>query len=783
MKNDGSDTLKNAANHAGWKASKEPSFDENMLTACAKISSERYQAFVENIEEGVYEVDIDGNFLYFNPSFCRIFGYPPAEIQFHHFSKFLDEEQTKEAFRTFNRVYQTEQGVADLVWRIIARNGSARIVELSANLIRNREGQKIGFRGIARDITEKFEAQESLKKSERRYRTLLDFVPYPIVVYTLDGRVSYINPAFTEIFGWTLNELAGKTIPNVPPGLEGETGEIIERLLRERMILRHETKRLTKDGRILDVVFRAALYAEREDNPSGELVILRDITHEKRIARNNEALLRLSTALPEYFDLEELLEYVSAEVKRLLGVEGALVILLDEEQKELYFKAAAHDDSATEERLRGKEIRFPASKGVSGEVIRSGKPIIVPDTSKDPHFYAAVDGMAGFATRNMLDVPLRSKDRIIGVLCAMNKKIGPFDQTDVELLSMIAGTVALSIENARFSDEIKAAYNEVTSLNRAKDRVINHLSHELKTPLAVLGASLNLLEKKLASVPKEKWIPTVERARRSLNRILEMQYVVEDIMRGRHYRTHNLLSALLDQCTDQLESLLAEEVGEGPVVARIRKRINQMFGAVEGEPQTLAPDQFVAEVVEEIQPNLRNREVALKTDFGPSPPVCLPAEVLKKVVVGLLKNAVENTPDEGEVEISVRRRGAGTELRVRDSGVGITVENQRRIFEGFFMTQETMDYASKHPFEFNAGGKGADLLRMKIFSERYGFKMNMQSERCSYIPLDSDLCPGRISACRFCKERGDCFRSGCTVFSVFFPPAPDSCPKDPTRRS
>ena len=79
-----------------------------------------------------------------------------------------------------------------------------------------------------------------------------------------------------------------------------------------------------------------------------------------------------------------------------------------------------------------------------------------------------------------------------------------------------------------------------------------------------------------------------------------------------------------------------------------------------------------------------------------------------------------------------------------------------------------MDYSSKRPFDFNAGGKGADLLRMKIFSERYGFKIEMTSSRCLYIPLDKDICPGKISACDHCREREDCLESGGTTFRVFF---------------
>jgi len=146
---------------------------------------------------------------------------------------------------------------------------------------------------------------------------------------------------------------------------------------------------------------------------------------------------------------------------------------------------------------------------------------------------------------------------------------------------------------------------------------------------------------------------------------------------------------------------------------------------------------------------------------------------LQKIIDGLIKNAIENTPDVGKIEVVVQKKGEGAELEVRDFGVGITEENQTRIFEGFFATQETIDYSSKRPFDFNAGGKGADLLRMKIFSERYNFKIDMVTSRCRYIPKESDACPGRISECSFCTKKEDCHLSGGTVFRLQFPGVPE----------
>ena len=770
--------------HSSAKSSKAsrsaPKKDSDAAIEEAKIHADRYRMLIGAVADGFYEVDLNGNFRFFNDALSRIFGYSRQEIQGRNFREFMNEDNARIAFESFNRIYRTGKGDVYIEWEISRKDGETRHLEISASLIKDDSGQPIGFRGIARDVTDRILAQKALQESEacalelsetsrraeQRYRAFLEFLPDPVFVFNMDNTVSYLNPAFEKVFGWTLKELEGKIIPFVPEESKAATKQGIKQLFEEKVINGFETKRLTKDGRVLDIIVDGALFYDAQNRPAGQVITLRDVTQEKRSTRINEALFRISQALHQYRGLDERLQFITREVRDLIGVEGASVILLDEKTKEFYFRESIYDDGKTGQKM--KEIRFPANKGVAGEVYRTGEPLIVHNTATDPHFFSQVDEKSDYQTRNMLDVPIQIRGRLIGVLCAVNKKEGNFDQPDVELLTAIANYVALPIENAGIHEELKRSYQEVQSLNRAKDRVIHHLSHELKTPVSILTASLGLLRKRLVGIEDRNWDSILDRAQRNLDRLLDMQYEIEDILREKDYKTYYLLSSLLDACADELELLVSEQLEEKDIILRLRQRIKEIFGPHEAVPETVRLDQFVKDKVQALRPHFAHRKCRVRTRVSGKHFIWIPPDVLGKIIEGLVRNAVENTPDGGLIRVSVKKGKNGPELEVKDTGIGISEENQRLIFENYFTAYETMQYSSRNPYDFGAGGKGFDLLRMRIFSERYDFQLKMKSRRCRMLPDDSEACSGYITNCIHSGKLEDCLDSGGTTMTVQF---------------
>ncbi len=142
---------------------------------------------------------------------------------------------------------------------------------------------------LERELTERKRIEEALLQSEKKYRTVLEGTPDPVVVYDMKGKVMYLNPAFTKIFGWTLDERLGQTMDQfVPEKARSETDMMIAKTLAGETFSFVETLRYTKDGHILPVSVSGAVFRNRAGVPLGSVINLRDISQAKKL----EAQLR-----------------------------------------------------------------------------------------------------------------------------------------------------------------------------------------------------------------------------------------------------------------------------------------------------------------------------------------------------------------------------------------------------------------------------------------------------------------------------------------------------------
>jgi two-component system cell cycle sensor histidine kinase/response regulator CckA len=175
-------------------------------------SEEKYRTTLNNIEESYYEVDLAGNLTFFNDSVCRLLGYPREEMMGMNNRQYVDQENAKRLFRIYNQIFLTGQPAKGFDGEIVKKDGTKRFVEASVSLIKDSKGQPAGFRGIARDITERKHIEEALDNERERFKTISESAPFGMVVLNKDGIFSYINHRFSELFGYDLKDIPnGKT--------------------------------------------------------------------------------------------------------------------------------------------------------------------------------------------------------------------------------------------------------------------------------------------------------------------------------------------------------------------------------------------------------------------------------------------------------------------------------------------------------------------------------------------------------------------------------------------
>lgn len=491
-----------------------------------------------------------------------------------------------------------------------------------------------------------------------------------------------------------------------------------------------------------------------------------ELEEDIRFAAIVDTLFQASMTISSNLNLKSLLHKVMSLSEEILKSQVTAVMLLDPERKELYWEVSRGEKSE----FFQEKVTLPLGTGIGGYVAQTGESLIINDVHQDPRWDPSYDKQSGFDTHSMICAPIKYQGRILGVIEIINKSTGEFTSRDLRILEILAAQTGGAIENARIHEELEGTYEELKVLDKAKERVINHLSHELKTPLALISGALERVSRELQKADIPGLDRTIKRGQRNLERLLELQFKIDDILNQRSVDEKERIINIIRDAASFVEEYKEEDQEKSPEILEIiSNRIESLFGPEEIRMEDIVVDELLNDIWTEALSSMSERNLEIIRNFEKGIVLQMDRNILTKVFRGLLKNAIENTPDEGKIEISTRSSEKGIRVDFRDYGVGITPENQKMIFGGFFHTQDTDLYSSKRPYEFNAGGSGADLLRTKTFSERYDFSVDFDSTRCKFIPQDSDICPGLISQCQSISERFECFTSGGSLFSVRFP--------------
>ncbi len=237
---------------------------------------------LDTLTDGFIVFDLEGKFLRWNKAMSQVTGYSDEEISSLHPTDFFLGEDVPSVMENIGRVLK--EGHASMEASIVTNEGKSIPYEFTGDLFRDHEGNPLSICVVGRDITERLRADKALRESEEKYRIVLETSTDPIVGYDIEGKVTYFNPAFTRVFGWTLEERLGKKMDFFVPDEDWpETRTMIDKVMAGESFSGFETRRYTKEGKIIHVNVSASISKDQGGNPIGSVINLRDISEQKKL--------------------------------------------------------------------------------------------------------------------------------------------------------------------------------------------------------------------------------------------------------------------------------------------------------------------------------------------------------------------------------------------------------------------------------------------------------------------------------------------------------------------
>ena len=172
-------------------------------------SEQKYRTILENVVEGYYEIDLAGNFTLVNDVICHNLGYSRDELIGMNNRDYMDEQTAKKVLERFGEVYTTGQPARGFDFEVIRKDGTKLFTSSSVSLIRDSKGEPTGFRGVVRNVTEQRKAEEALRQSEEKYRTILESIEHGYLEVDIRGNFTFFNDSMCKILGYPRNEMIG----------------------------------------------------------------------------------------------------------------------------------------------------------------------------------------------------------------------------------------------------------------------------------------------------------------------------------------------------------------------------------------------------------------------------------------------------------------------------------------------------------------------------------------------------------------------------------------------
>ncbi|NMB79260.1 MAG: PAS domain S-box protein [Methanomicrobiales archaeon] len=271
-------------------------------------SEEKFRSLVETSPDMIWEIDPAGNFRYISPRIRDIMGYTPDEVIGKSITSLLPREIHAVALGEMARHFQSDLPINTLEIPARHKNGQDIIVEIRSARLQDATGTVAGFRGVTSDVTARRKAENALRESEEKYRSIVETSPDIIWEIGLDGTFTYISPTIERVLGYSPDEIIGKKTTDLMPE---EARPAVDKVARDHQQPGWDFKPIIiparhRDGRGLFLELRPA----RLTGPDGSLIGFRgvaiDITERQQA---EDAIRKSREKLGEAMDIAHLVNW------------------------------------------------------------------------------------------------------------------------------------------------------------------------------------------------------------------------------------------------------------------------------------------------------------------------------------------------------------------------------------------------------------------------------------------------------------------------------------------
>jgi PAS domain S-box-containing protein len=513
--------------------------------------------------------------------------------------------------------------------------------------------------------------------SEQRWATTLRSIGDAVIATDEAGRVTFVNPVAESLTGWMLDEARGRSIDEIFPIFDEETGARLE----------SPVSAVIREGNTVTVMTSAELRGRKrsyaiEDSGApvrdgdgrllGAVLVFRDATERRRAEERRRFLAEATSRLLSSLDVSETMaQVVRLAVPKL--ADFCIVDLVDEETGEVQEVAAEHVHPEGVEQIRELRRRFPMPadspvlRGIrrgESRLLQTITPEVLRAFASSEEHFASLQALEG---RSAMLVPLQARGRVTGVLTlAWTRPDRAYGPADLEIARELAQRAAIAVDNARL-------YYDAQQAVRVRDEFLSVASHELRTPLTSLMLQLETLEKILRRTKAESKL---------LGKV------------GASVKMADRLASLVDRLLD---------------VSRIST----------GRLQLQLDDLDLAELVRDVAERFRGEatRAGCRIEINSEPSSGRWDRLrIEQVITNLLSNAVKYGPGQ-PIEIRIAPTGAMARVSVRDHGIGITADAARRIFGRFERAVSVRHY----------GGLGLGLYVARQIAEAHGGTIRVES--------------------------------------------------------